>query len=202
MNNPSKKIGEMIKENVNSLYKVFILLAIMAGIHFLIAWMPNGENYQTRKENQIIKSCENGWFSNPKICEPYKENIISIKEIERGSDPEEVIPYCGTNNEKCELKGLKDYLNTLMLIIEFASSLLIGWMIGIAYTNKNVFSIKFTSWLLILSWHAIILMIIYVQNGWILFVGDISRQILGLIAFYIMLKINSPIKPKKKKKKK
>lgn len=176
---------------INLLTAIIVLITI-ALLHMSTFLLPNSENKELRLTADIVKNCNIGWFSSEGLCSKYQDYI-------KFDENDKEIPVCGEGLKNCQLQGVKDYLNYTIIIIEFLTAFYIGKIFGQFYTKDNKPKKKLQLWGIYLVWNAFILALVFTGNKFVLFPGDIMRQLVEVLFFAMMFKINSPKVVKKKK---
>lgn len=179
--------------NLNFKTACIALVTIMI-LHVITLFTPVGEHKSLRLKSDIIHNCKIGWFSEKGMCTDYSEYIVK----QEGGEEEKNI--CGPDLKACEVKGVADYYYYTVLILEFFMAFYIGKGMGEIYKADVTPATKRKCLITYLVWNVIILGLIYAGNTFILFPGDIMRQVVEFIAFWFMFKMNGPVIPKKKKK--
>lgn len=177
--------------NINLLTAIMVLITI-AVLHMSTFLLPNSESKELRLTSDIVKNCNSGWFSSEGLCIKYQEYI-------KFDENDKEIPVCGEGLKNCQLQGIKDYLHYTMLIVEFFTAFYIGKIFGQLYTKNTNSKTKMKLWGIYLGWNVLILGLIFAGNKFVLFPGDIMRQVVEIFFFSMMFKMNSPKVEKKKK---
>lgn len=188
----------LIKKLLNLNFKTAcVVLATLLTLHVASLLLPMGENKVLRIQSDIVHSCKTGWFAeNGATCAPLLEYIV------KPENSEEQKNICGDQLKDCVVKGFADYYYYTLLILEFFTAFYIGKGMGEIYKADITPETKRKCLLTYFGWNVIILILIFAGNKFILFPGDIMRQVVEFLAFWFMFKMNGPVIPKKKKKKK
>jgi hypothetical protein len=184
-----EKLKAFIDLAILKLFKVLLILGTTLGLHFALASIPLTDSGQTRYLSNMISGCKMGWFSESGVCQKYIKEIIHQNEMAEADTPQ--IYPCGSKNENCQITGVMDNLYYLVMIVDFLAVIMVARLMGLVYRANVSKETKRLCWIIFLLWNTGILFLMYMNNKFVLFPGDLLRQIVEIIAFAVVFKINT-----------